>query len=384
MVIHCVIMISSRGLPFTWSSMVQWCFKYSLRCLQVAKQLHFQLNMSDTVLNIKNVIEVEERIRQDLHILYYGAKQLNDTQKLVDLDIPKNSTFQLFVKPTEELQIFVNVARKTIPLEVKGWHTVRDIKAMIQSVEQILIHARKRLVNSHTLAKYDLKMDPIIHLVCPLMDIFIRIRPIGKMVSLKVKKWDLVANGKALISEKKGIPLQQQTLTHDGEPLKDEDTLSACGIGEKSTLDMDLCPRSAMQVYICKKNQEFVPLEVRAWYAVIDVKNLIQGTEGRLHDHLELVYKAVPLKDSKTLADCGIKEKSTLFMIFIKTRERTVVVDVEKFDTIDSVMNKVRKKLSFTTDCLRLMFIGKSLQGHQTLADYGIQNCNTLELAMAF
>ncbi|KAF5948168.1 hypothetical protein HYC85_014125 [Camellia sinensis] len=285
---------------------------------------------------------------------------------------------------------------------------------------------------------------------------------------------------------------------------------------------MDLCPRSAMQVYICKKNQEFEPLEVRAWYAVIDVKNLIQGTEGRLHDHLELVYKAVPLKDSKTLADYGIKEKSTLFMvnssiliyiedkktlelevsgwdnihhvkymihdkfcippdsqrfifagkvledshlilhcygieegstlnlvdcskgdvkqiivsmrwqktmitsmvglpidhqiliynqnkledsrtlfyynieedctiqvispmqIFIKTWERTIVLDVEKFDTIDSVMNKVGKKLSFTTDCLRLMFIGKSLQGHQTLADYGIQNCTTLELAMAF
>ncbi|CAL5406925.1 unnamed protein product [Camellia sinensis] len=497
-------------------------FQVFIEMSSSGKTITLKLNMSDTVLNIKNVIEVEERIRQDLHILYYGAKQLNDTQKL-------------------ELQIFVNVARKTIPLEVKGWHTVRDIKAKIQSVEQILIHAGKRLVNSHTLAKYDLKMDPIAHLVCPLMDIFIRIRPIGKMVSLKVKKWDLVANVKALISEKKGIPLQQQTLTHDGEPLKDEDTLSACGIGKKSTLDMDLCPRSAMQVYICKKNQEFVQLEVRAWYAVIDVKNLIQCTEGRLHDHLELVYKAVPLKDSKTLSDYGIKEKSTLFMvnssiliyievctiqdkktlelevsgwdnihhvknmihdkfcippdsqrfifagkvledshlilhcygieegstlnlvdcskgdvkqiiismrwrksmkfsvkiwytvhvlkamitsmvglpidhqiliynqnklsdsrtlfyynieddctiqvifprqIFIKTWERTIVLDVEKFDTIDSVMNKVGKKLSFTTDCLRLMFIGKSLQGHQTLADYGIQNCTTLELAM--
>ncbi|CAL5343019.1 unnamed protein product [Camellia sinensis] len=326
-------------------------FQVFIEMSSSGKTITLKLNMSDTVLNIKNVIEVEERIRQDLHILYYGAKQLNDTQKL-------------------ELQIFVNVARKTIPLEVKGWHTVRDIKAMIQSVEQILIHARKK-VNSHTSAKYDLKMDPIIHLVC--------------------KKVDLVANVKALISEKKGTPLQHQTLTRDGEPLKDEDTLSACGIGKKSTLDMDLCPRSAMQVYICKKNQEFEPLEVRAWYAVIDVKNLIQGTEGRLHDHLELVYKAVPLKDSKTLADYGIKEKSTLFMvnssilIYIEVctiqDKKTLELEVSGWDNIHHVKNMIHDKFCIPPDSQRFIFAGKVLEdSHLILHCYGIEEGSTLNL----
>ncbi|GMP68065.1 hypothetical protein CsSME_00027808 [Camellia sinensis var. sinensis] len=116
---------------------------------------------------------------------------------------------------------------------------------------------------------------------------------------------------------------------------------------------------------------------------------MIASMVGLPIDHQILINNQNKLEDSRTLFYYNIEEDCTIQVIsprqiFIKTWERTIVLDVEKFDTIDSVMNKVGKKLSFTTDCLRLMFIGKSLQGHQTLADYGIQNCTTLELAMAF
>ncbi|GMP68064.1 hypothetical protein CsSME_00027807 [Camellia sinensis var. sinensis] len=154
---------------------------------------------------------------------------------------------------------------------------------------------------------------------------------------------------------------------------------------------MDLCPRSAMQVYICKKNQEFVPLEVRAWYAVIDVKNLIQCTEGRLHDHLKLVYKAVPLKDSKTLSDYGIKEKSTLFMvnssilIYIEVctiqDKKTLELEVSGWDNIHHVKNMIHDKFCIPPDSQRFIFAGKVLEdSHLILHCYGIEEGSTLNL----
>ena len=221
------------------------------------KTIALEVLPTDTVADLKEMIEYKEGISPDEQTLFYAGQRLEDMSTLSSCNIPMESMLHLVAPFCPMMKIFVRISTfKTLTLDVLFSNTISNIKLKIEDMEGIpcdqqrLFFAGKELedifeqtqsdCNIKTLADYGIKDGDRLSLRCRTRgDIQIFVETFGgHTITLDVNPDDTVKDVKRKIEYEERIPLDQQKLLFDGNELENGQKLSDYNVQNQNILDL--------------------------------------------------------------------------------------------------------------------------------------------------
>ena len=221
-------------------------------------------------------------------------------------------------------------------------------------------------------------------------------RVTGENFILDVNYSDTITKVKEEIQLKKGIlpKIQKLCSKWGSETLKENKTI-ADYINRDYDQYLNLYVKGDnYQINVQYVNKLNFKLNVEPFNTIRDIKNKIQEKikidPGK--QILIFIKNKEELKDDATLGDYNIESSCTLLLylrkntyeIFVKTLGVIVAVDVEPFDTIEKIKDKIYDKVGLLQTQFILSFKGKKLEEYKSLEDLNIEPESSLDLLLKY
>lgn len=213
-------------------------------------------------------------------------------------------------------------------------------------------------------------------------------------MALKVKRSETIKDLKALLRDKYGYAENHQELFLGGDMLMDCRSLVECGVQRDSTLHLILQNNVEIKLFVkLPSSQSPIEIEAKVHDTIRNIKSMIQAKKKMIPlNHFTLFFGGQLLEEDSTLASLGIKDKSTLQVIHapkdnlsisVKAPSgQTIKLKVKALFTVSDVKNIVGNitGISMISVC-NLVYAGKKLEDHKTLAFYDIRDDYVLEMS---
>ena len=286
------------------------------------------IKSSDTIEIIKRKIEMKEGLKAELQRLVFAGKILLNEKTVSECHINNNETLLLLMK-VEEIPIIIKMQKGTIiKMLTRKNETIKDLKDKINYSEginpenQVLIFEGKKLENNKIISDYGIQKESILSLIINMKKILIIIKmQKGTVIKMLVDKNETIRDLKDKIYDKEEIIPRNQVLIFNGKELENNKIINDYGIQNESIIYLNLNLNLNIQIFV-----------------KIFVSNF---------------------KDYKTLA-----------------------LDVNEFEKIEDIKNKIHKKTKINSKDQKLIFSGKHLEDFKTLNDYKIGNNFTIYLVI--
>ena len=274
-----------------------------------------KVEVSDTILDIKQKIRNSEDFPQEKYCVIYKGKQLDDNKKISDYNIPKNATLELALRISIQLKINI-FNKKTITLQVYTTEKIGDIKQKIIEIEKIssdkicLFLGNIKLEESKTLVDYDIQKDSNIELR-QMIIIYIKGLKDNNDIIINVEPSDTINKIKQIIQKKENISPDKYIIIYDGIELKDNKTLIDYKIQKESILKLAL--KEPISISIKTLNGSIIPFQVQLTDFVKNIKKNIKEKEGiPFEQRIIIVFNGIKLEDEKIIAHYNIQKGSIL------------------------------------------------------------------------
>jgi hypothetical protein len=348
-------------------------------------------NLKETIAVIKQRIEDDHCIDQYHQSLIYNNIQLSDEKRLKDYKIRNNEPVNLQLKIKKFYIIFKIHRAITKILECSQTDTFNTILKKMRDnfmIPNLIIETIYKMDESFE--KLGVKPGEIFfarkaHFIGGNLSIKI---PCGKSHWLAVSEGETVKDLKKKIAQIEDLPVEQQTLVYNGEPLDDNKTLDYYEIQDQNTIQLlSNTPTATIRLNIKRLTGKTTVINN---ISLVDtIKNLkikIHAESNEPVDKQCLIFDGKRLEDDKTISDYKIRNDDTVhlvikigevgdFKIDVGTLNGSVYdVKLNSDSTIEDLKCKLNEKLNMPLNSMVIMFRSKNLDDHQTLDECGIKS----------